>query len=313
MPTIIALHVALLTATGAMIYRADRIWILWVGLVLIALSPLTSLGTLNQLIAQVGGLAILVSICAVAYRLLDVTEKFDSVGAMLNVALLSAALLIWYPEVFAFAIVGIGALLIIGCVRARRLHIRPLVLSVSAATVAILACGPYMADVARLLMERFSPQGRLDSATIFPQFLMPSGIPALWGLQDLNHPAGDPWISLSILIGGLLLVITLGWAVLAVWRQEIAAVVLVVMLAAVPSLFSRADGFNLFKLAMFAQPFLIATVVSSLRAVPRTPPNGANGDHESPRCRHATDTDWVCERRGGSLKYCRGIARLPHK
>jgi hypothetical protein len=108
------------------------------------------------------------------------------------------------------------------------------------------------------------------SSVLFPYFLVPSGIAAFWGLFPIAGVIGlhEPFISLSI-AGGLILFYWLGRYVMPkqIKRDEAPASVLLVMLFMGLLLFHRNNDFGLFKLAMFAQPFLMGVVAIELGGI----------------------------------------------
>ena len=107
-----------------------------------------------------------------------------------------------------------------------------------------------------------------DSAvTLFPYYLLPSGLANLWGFQPIAPFTGKPWLSTSIVLGALLLVAVSVAAFWQLWKLNPSATVLVVMLLLAARLVQQRSDFGLFKLAMFAQPFLIGTLVVSWLAL----------------------------------------------
>src|SRR5262249_43920474 len=114
MPLILAFHLVLISAAGALLCRGEGspmpAW--WVCL-LMALSALTTLGTLYQLLAQVPGLALLAA-CAVFYlRPLDEIGRQPALRHGTLLAVLAAGLMLMYPEVIPFLglafLVGLAA------------------------------------------------------------------------------------------------------------------------------------------------------------------------------------------------------------
>ena len=94
---------------------------------------------------------------------------------------------------------------------------------------------------------------------------MPNGVAATWGLRSyLSVPSALVGSSVGIALGiGLTAGAAIGAAWLA-WRREAAAVILVVMVPLAAVLVVQNSGFGIFKLSMYAQPFLMMIVVLSL-------------------------------------------------
>jgi hypothetical protein len=98
---------------------------------------------------------------------------------------------------------------------------------------------------------------------IFPYYLMPSGLAVFWGFLPIGGALPpDPWLSAGIVVGGLLLAAAAAAAVWLTWRGHAAATCTLVMFLTAGWLLAQPDGFGLFKLAMFLQPFLLATVAA---------------------------------------------------
>lgn len=266
MPTILAMHLALVAATGAMVYDGERNRRLAIGAALLmALSSLTTLGTLYQLIAQVGGSAVLVACATLMFRPFDDWPRRElwRYGVLLGVVV--AGLAVTYPELAPF--LGLAYVLWAGVSLVRgRLPLRPVL---TAAAVAI--------PVGLLLLNRAVPttvayilrQGGTGTVpddpttTLFPYYLMPTGLANLWGFQRLAFAMDEPFQSVVIAAGGLLLIAVSLVALRRAWSGCPAAVFTIVMLGVGVYLFRCRSGFGLFKLGMFVQPFLLATAAAA--------------------------------------------------
>jgi hypothetical protein len=277
MPTIVALHLALVAATGGLVaslpgLRRRRLGVI-LAMACIAVSPLTSLGALYQLIAQVGGLALTMAALAL---LCEPSRRHwrREIGSHLAVALLVGALMLWYPEVLPFLVLSWFCWLALTAWKARatgqpgftRERVRAIAASLA---LLVLAFGSYLPTLLRF-MQIQARQGLVvtdASATYFPFYMVPHGFAYFWGLLPLGFAAQEPRLSMAIVAGMALAV----WLLACAWRQARlgvpAAVMTLVMTAVGLVLFYRGNDFGLYKLAMFMQPVVAATVaIAFIRA-----------------------------------------------
>lgn len=262
MPVIVAMHLALVAAAAAMVYQGERqrraaIAAAW----LMSLSALTGLGTLYQLIGQVGGLAVFTACVTLLFRAFDdwPRRELRRYGVLLGVAV--AGLAVMYAEITPFLVLGYLLWAAVALARSG-LRLGP---AFTAAAVAI--------PVGLLLLNRAVPttiayvlrQGGSGvvpddpTRTLFPYYLMPTGLANLWGFQGLAVAVEEPYQSIAIAAGALLLIAVALAALRRAWGGCPAATVTLVMLGVGLYLFRCRSGFGLFKLAMFLQPFLIGT------------------------------------------------------
>src|SRR5262249_4858181 len=132
-----------------------------------------------------------------------------------------------------------------------RRHVGSLVLPV--ATVAVVTgalIAPDLIGLAGYLINQIQSATSLNLARLFPYFLVPSGIPALFGLVPYVPP-NNFGLPAAVAVGALMLV---GCMAATVWQircREPAAAVVAVMMALASVLFARNIGFGLFKVAMY--------------------------------------------------------------
>jgi hypothetical protein len=218
-----------------------------------------ALGVYYQLIAQVGGLALLCANLTVFLRPVhgDSFRAQRSPGFVAAV-LLTAQLLV-YPEVLPFFGAGYVGHLIQGAWR------RQLAWKASAwlflvvgLTVLVLANRTCVDAFDFLLAQaRRAATGQQLLVNLFPYFMLPIGFSNLWGFQRMSSFSPEPWQSLSIALGFILLLTTAAYAIRLAWRGNPFGLVTVVMLALAVHLFFSQTAFGLFKLAMYIQPFLL--------------------------------------------------------
>ncbi len=276
MPVMLALHLALVATTGALVYRrpyyrSRALTACW----LMAVSALATLGIISQLIAQAVGLTLGAALAAVAWEHPRNLRPVRLVSSAMLLGLVGAALLLAYPEVAPF--IALALVWRMAFVAVRRLGAAvQLVTFAGAGIIGGLLLAPYLKPIVRFLLEqtRHGGGGASDSSDfLFPYYLVPTGLANFWGLLSLAEYPDDPWTSLAIAGGALLMFLSIVWVTRLIKKGDAAPSVLLWMLPIGIILFGRGGGFGLFKLAMFAQPFLIGT----LALLPSVTPHGRVG------------------------------------
>ena len=191
MPAILMLTLMQLFALGSIaVWRGRNRKVAIVAFFLLATTPLFSLGTLYQLIAQVGGLALLVVIASILFMARKLTWRTMAVSG-----LLTAGLAIFYPEVSPFVAMGI----MIVAARLRYTDSQQFspysvfILGVAVLTFLLIASSTYE-FINTLVMQSVGSAGlgamaeindQSGGLVLFPWTLVPSFIPMLFGL----HPS----------------------------------------------------------------------------------------------------------------------------
>jgi hypothetical protein len=272
MPTIVMLAGLQLSAAGALVlhrgrhrrWAATAVWLL-------ALSPLFMLGTLYQLIAQVGGLALLAATLALMTERIRGHTKWAHAHAAVLPALTSAALCLYYPEVTPFAVLAFGGIAVLEAIRNRALPVGHLSLAIfTLAGVTVLLRYNLIAYVYTFIRQFASAVRTGDlSLSLFPYFMLPTGFSNLFGWMPVAYDFPEPVVSLSIVAGMALVGVTLWGAVRESARSTPVAVLLLVQFALALRLFTGGNDFGLYKMAMFIQPALMAGVAWWLLRLPR--------------------------------------------
>jgi hypothetical protein len=266
MPAILLLSLLQLFGLGAVAvwrgrYRKQAL----LGVFLLATSPLFALGTLYQLIAQVGGIALLLVAASMLFTGRRLTFRTALVGGILT-----ACLAIFYPEVSPFVALGI---LLVG-IRYRYTD-SPLfkrysyfILGVAALTFLLIASNTYE-FINTLVMQSVGSAGlgamaeindQSGGLVLFPWTLVPSFIPMLFGLHMFGVVGVDPLISIQIIVGCLFLIYFLVRVGKNLRLGAPSGYLGVVMCVLGFYLFFKGQDFGLFKLAMFAQPVITLAV-----------------------------------------------------
>ena len=262
MPVIIMFSMLQLCTMGAVaMYRGRYRRIALLAFLLFATSPLLGLGTLYQLIAQQGGIAILLAACAVLLNTRECTWR-----RVLLAALFTTCLGIFYPEVAPFVALSIILYW---------LHLRYtvptaiksfslVVLGTAVLTFVLLGTSTYQ-FINTLVMQSVGSAGlgamaeindQSGGLVLFPWTLVPSFVPMLFGLHAFGVVGVDPFISLQVAVGLLFLAFFIWMALSQLLRREPAGYIAAIMIALGFFLFFKGQDFGLFKLAMFAQPVI---------------------------------------------------------
>ena len=260
MPVMAALGLMQISAAAALVYHSEKFRaaaLLTAGLM--AICALTTFALEYQLLSQVFGISLLVASVAL---LCDLPEAL-SWRSILLCAISIAGMSMVYPEASPFLI--FGAALYYGVLafqkklewRAARLWL------VCVGLVTTLLLNEYLRNYLSVVFRRLLDQaGGADHRIIelFPFYLLPSGLAMFFGIYSSVQGIAEPWLSIGIFLGLILLALTATLIVRGSRSPEPAACVGVVMLILGALLFFKQNGFGLFKEAMYAQPFLIATL-----------------------------------------------------
>ncbi len=264
MPVVVALNAALVAATAGLVLlgtrrRAAALW----AAALLTVSSQTGYAVVQQLIAQAGGLALLcVSVAMVASPFRRFTR-----GAIVRRAAVCgvtfAGLVVFYPEAVPF-LVGACVLLGVRDLARRRLDRRHLGHAAAAIAAMAVLVPVYLYGVAFFLLGQAKQGADAQSHTveIFPYFMTPRGPALMWGLLPSYADVPEPRQSASMVLGLALLAAALLVAVGQFRRGRPFAAILLVMSGMAVGLYTQKAAFGLFKIAMFMQPFLWATVAT---------------------------------------------------
>jgi hypothetical protein len=262
MPVILALNLCGACAVGALAMQFARRW--WAGLLavgLVLVSPLATYGVLQELLGQVIGLGMAVALLALLMRPELHTGRGPRIRELIPIGLFAAGLALGYIELVPT--MGIAYLIYVGVLGLRRrLSVRALArLWLPSLAIVLIVLNAYLFTELGFLKHQTA--GGLKHAVgppLFGYILVPSGLPGVVGLQTLPPGAGARLLDVTIALAALMLLGALIAALISVRRGIGAAAVLVVEAALGLVLAVRSNDFGLFKLSMYIQPFLAATV-----------------------------------------------------
>lgn len=264
MPMSIAIAMCGVCATGALAMQASRRW--WAasvaGALLIA-SPLAGYGVMQQLLPQDWGLGLGAALFAWLMRPALYRTKGARIPDLFVISVLAAALFVVAYEVASTLAVGYGLFAVFLLLRRR----------VSLPAVGLLWGLPLVATA--VVTNTFLPRalGYIESyvlpfgtsvgfrgVSLFGYAVVPTALPGFAGLQSLFAGTTAPHIDLYILAAAGLLAAALIACVVTAFKGSAASVTLLGDLALGALLVKNGNDFGLFKLYMYMQPFLAATI-----------------------------------------------------
>ena len=265
MPTLGAAEMAQLWSAAALVltktsYRRLAI----VTAMLIAASPFYILGVMAQLLPQVGGLALLFCVCTLCMRPLQLRSAWRSVlpDAIL-IAVVVASACIYYPEVLPFGAIALVAYHSFLVIRRKENAAAVAAIGIPALILlAVVARQTIFTAIGTILFTLSATTSTQLLTKDFDRVLDPSIFASLPGLEPYYGNHRDPWISIAIVMGMILLFLALWIGFRYAWKGQPAAFVLLVMLALGVQLFHSHAAFGIFKLAMYAQPVFLFSIAA---------------------------------------------------
>ncbi len=266
MPLLVALHVALIGAAAALVGTPQRYARLLTA-ILLACSAMLTLGVTLQLIGQVLGLAML---AVGATLLLSPFGRYRGSAGIRFITLagiVMAGFLLTYPETIPF--LGLAFLVYHAAAprSERRFYGRGLVASVAIAVIACLVIAPDALPLVAFLLDQAVSAGvGRQHAQLFPYFLVPSGLGAIWGLLPYVALGEGRWVRVAVTIGGMLSLVAVVAVVQRSLQREPSALIAAIMMTLGVMMFLGISGFGMLKIAMYLQPFLLSTMTVAVCA-----------------------------------------------
>jgi hypothetical protein len=259
MPLLVALNVALIAAATALITTPHR-YARLVTAAFMSASAMLVLGVYLQLFAQVLGLLLLVlaaGLCFTRFYRLNLGNLVRHVALAGTVV---ATFVLSYPEILP--LFGVPFVIyhaadwreIYGSLRTA------LTAFFAIALTSFVLIVPDFVNHAFYLFYVSYVGTTSQTVGTFPFFLVPSGLAALWGLSPYAVGQNSS-LDAEIAIGAslcLAAIVSIFWLIR---RHEPAAVIAAVMAVLAVPMFFGESGFGLLKLAMYAQPFLLSTII----------------------------------------------------
>lgn len=267
MPTITALHVALIAAASGLVYRGTGhrpAALLTCGL--LACSSLASFGVEYQLIAQVGGIGLMcASIAILCQPPLPLRPIASAAGEFVLAGIVLAGCAEIYPEVTPFVFLTVFVWYAMAIVRGEIQFGRALLWLSAVVGLAALVLNGYLRNYTWVVVSRVlgssSPSIESDlHPLIFPFYLLPTGVANYFGIYPLTIYPLEPWLSLGIAVGFVLVVVVAIATVTGLRKGEPVTIVNAIAFVMAALLFWRTSDFGLYKLAMYSQPWMWGTL-----------------------------------------------------
>jgi hypothetical protein len=267
MPVILAMHMALISSVGFLLYRLStgRIAATFACLFM-AFSPLATFSVVQQLLAQVGGMSILISGVGIFLRPAHKLPAIGWVKRGILGGILAASLQLHYTESGPLLAAAFGLHVVIGLARGRR-DLKQLGVAVLAAALVVPLLGRFLLSSIGFLLIQASHANHTDqlTTTVFHHYLTNEGFARLWGFATLSDSVvckSPIWPVHRLVIAGMLyLLLSLTAGIALAWRRQSIAVTLLVMTGVGVTFLRSSAAFGLFKLALYAQPFIIGSIV----------------------------------------------------
>lgn len=267
MPVIMALHLSLLSASGALFLRHHRFrgWTL-MALATLGCSAEFTMGTIYQLIAQVFGLSLFAACALLLMVRKENTTRSVLVKQGVLIALVFSAAVVVYAEIIPF--LGLTCLLYWGLQLLRTHSISGTRTYLLAGFVSIVFLNSHIPAALRFLTSQAQAgsghfAGGEGAPVLYPFFLLPSGLAQFWGFSPFGLIPLEPLLSAGIVFGGLLLIVSAILSLREAFNGVPVAFVSVAMFITAVGLAFKESDYGLFKIAMFIQPFLIPTLVGA--------------------------------------------------
>ena len=271
MPMTIAIAMCGVCATGALALQASRRW--WsasIAAALLVASPLAAYGVVQQLLPQVWGLGLAVGLFAWLMR----SELYRKPGPdrldLFIISALAAALLIVAYEVATSFALGYALYIALLVVR-RRVSPRALGVLWGVPLVAIVLVFntflPLAVAYIRRVVLPVATTGYKAEASLFGYAIVPTAIPGIAGVRELFAGPQTADMEFYIALSALLLAGVLAACVISAFTGAAAGIILLGDLALGIQLARTGNSFGLFKLYMYLQPFLAATVAVTISEI----------------------------------------------
>ncbi len=265
MPFTIALQLCAVCGTAALAAQtARRQWAATVAAALLVASPLAAFSALQQLMPQAWGLGLAATLLAFVLRLEAHREPGMRRAELLLVGLLVTAILVAYVEFATTLVLVYAAYLAVLAVRREvdlravaRLWLPAVVIPLVVVNVYLFREVDYMQTQAAVGVGNTGVHG---DPPIFGYALVPGALTGFVGLQVLAPNGAAPFLNLSLLVALALIAAIVLTAVVTAIRGVAVSIVLVAYGALGLFLALKNGDRGVFKLYLYAQPFVAAAV-----------------------------------------------------
>jgi hypothetical protein len=277
MPMSIAIAMGTVCATGSLAMQASRRW--WsasIAAALLVASPMAGYGIVQQLLPQDWGLGLAAALFSWLMRPELHGKQRPRISDLVVISLLVVALFDVAFEVASSLIPAYGIYVAILAAR-RRASLRAVALLWSAPIVAtIVFVNTYLPRAIHYLIHfvlNFGTSQGFRGLSLFGYAVVPTALPGAAGFRSLFSGPQAPHMSLYIVLAAGFFVGVLIASVVTASKGAAAGVVMLSMVLLGIMLARNGNDFGLFKLYMYGQPFLAATIavfLSGMRSRPRS-------------------------------------------
>ncbi len=263
MPMSIAVMMGTVCAAGALAMQASRRW--WaasVAAALLVVSPMAAYGVLHQLLPQDWGLGLSAALFAWLMRP-QVHQRRLQVLDVVVISLLAAALFVVAYEVAASLLVAYGLYVALLALR-RKISLRTVIPLWGVPILATaLTVNTFLSRALDYLIHyvlHFGTTGGFVGISQFGYAVVPTALPGAAGLQSLSAKPSTPHMTELILVAAALFLAVMGASLITARKGAAAGVTLLGNFAVGVLLAKNGNQFGLFKLYMYIQPFVAATL-----------------------------------------------------
>jgi hypothetical protein len=265
MPMSIAIAMCGACATGSLALQASRRW--WaaaVAALLIIVSPMAGYGVLQQLLPQNWGLGLVVALFAWLMRPeLHRSARRSSLPDITVIGVLGAALFVVAYEVAAALVLAYVLYVALLAVR-RQVSVRALALLWGPPIIAtVVILNTFLPRALRYIngyVLHFGTSSGFKGLPLFGYAVVPTTVPGVAGIQRLYVGPQSPHMGVYIIVAALLFLGLLVATAVTTFKGAAAGVTVVAGLVLGLMLARNGNQFGLFKLYMYIQPFVAATI-----------------------------------------------------
>ncbi len=257
MPLICAQNLLIFSGVIAISYKRKKEAFSLLSLLFIIISPLNTLGVVYQLLGQVSGMALLLGCSALVFHNFKMRYPHVNLKLSFLIGVLLATLSISYPEISPFLILSMLIYYCVGIWK-KNICVKSLVILFSLSLFFTLCLtNTATVNILKFLFIQINSNQFHSSELLFPYFLKPNGAGILLGF----FPIAATYISYVTSFYILLSLVLLFSCLIYTFKKIKATIegyhcLFLVMFATALFLLFTTNGFGLFKIAMYLQPFL---------------------------------------------------------
>lgn len=274
MPLMLCLGLVQIWGIAALVLFRPRLWRhALLAAFLLAASPMFGFTVFAQVGPQVGGLSLMLGLCTLTLR--NGTGGWRSAARRaIMIGLIGLGVIVFYPEVLPFwGLAYLGYQIALLLARRADLGFQMRVALVAGAVLTGLGRANllrgYFSAVFAITYSEATRTGKAVTYSGFETFKMPHGPAALFGLSATHRLMIWPLLSILIVLGFALLIVCLYRAVRDAGRLQPYAFVSLALAAATALVFRSPNAFGLFKMALFLQPFIMASAAAAATRLSR--------------------------------------------